>query len=771
MSGNQELFQQAMNQGHSAAWDQSWDKAVQYYRQALEEFPDHPKALANLGLALFELRQYDEALLHYQRAAQGTPNDPVPLEKVAEILERQGSLSKASKAYMDVAELYAKNREIEKAIENWSSVVSLTPDNLQAHLRLAMVYERMGRKQQTIMEYIAIASLFQHNGDLPKAVQTIHHLLKIYPDSNEAKQALAMVQAGKALPKPYRPRGATGPLPELALPQAAEKEERPRLDPIQEARQAALTMLAGLLFEPQPEQETPQARQVLKALVKGSSIQDILQVGQTKIMLYLSQAIDLQSRGQDRQAVVELGKAIDTGLESPAAFFDLGLLLYQGERLESALRNLQRAVKHADFALAARLLLGRIESRLGKPKEASIHYLEALRIADSENVDPEIAEALYQLYDPIIESFLAQSDPNLQHRLCENIDKMLVRDDWREHVKHARRQLPPQNGHAAPMALADILTEATSGQVVESISKVHQFARQGRLQTAMEEAFHALQFAPTYLPLHITIGDLLVQEERIPEAVLKYSAVAESYAVRGEAHRAVAMLRKVAEIAPLDMSARNRMIELMIDRGDTQAAIQEFIRMAEAYYNLADLASARKTYTQALRYTQQINLDRATKVNILHRMADIDMQSLNWNQALQVFEQIRILEPEDDKARSTIIDLNLRQNQPAKALAEVDNYIAYLLSTGGSKKALEFLTRLVSENEQQPALYRRLGELYRQLGRSGEAIKQLNIASELYLGAGNRQAAIDTLMAIMALNPPDPASYQQQLNALRNETR
>src|SRR4030065_436211 len=202
MSGNQERFQQAMNQGHSAAWDQRWDKAAQYYRQALVEFPEHPKALTNFGLALFELQQYDDALLQYQSAARQTPNDPIPLEKVAEILERLGSLPQATKAYMEVAELYARNKDLDKAIENWSSVVSLTPEHLNAHSRLALVYERMGRKQQAIMEYVAIASLFQHNGDVPKAVQTVNHLLQIFPDSNEAKQALSMIQAGKALPMP-----------------------------------------------------------------------------------------------------------------------------------------------------------------------------------------------------------------------------------------------------------------------------------------------------------------------------------------------------------------------------------------------------------------------------------------------------------------------------------------------------------------------------------------------------------------------------------------
>jgi len=127
MAGNQERFQQAMNQGHSAAWDQAWDKAAGYYRQALAEFPDEPKALTNLALALYEVQYFDNALKTYQRAANVSPNDPLPHEKVAELLERTGNVDQACKTYLEVAEKYARNKDIEKAIENWTSVVSLNP--------------------------------------------------------------------------------------------------------------------------------------------------------------------------------------------------------------------------------------------------------------------------------------------------------------------------------------------------------------------------------------------------------------------------------------------------------------------------------------------------------------------------------------------------------------------------------------------------------------------------------------------------------------------
>ena len=92
MPGREDVFQKAMNQGHSLAWDQEWGKAVNSYRKALEEFPDHPKALSNLGLALLQSQQYDEALQIYDRVSKISPADPVPFERVAQLSERLGKI-------------------------------------------------------------------------------------------------------------------------------------------------------------------------------------------------------------------------------------------------------------------------------------------------------------------------------------------------------------------------------------------------------------------------------------------------------------------------------------------------------------------------------------------------------------------------------------------------------------------------------------------------------------------------------------------------------
>ena len=133
-----------MNEGHSAAWDQEWDKAIASYRKALEEFPDQPKALNSLGLALYQVGQFEEALQTYQYVAKLSPNDPVPFEKVAQLSERLGDLKMAVEAAMRAADLYLNQRDADKALENWVRVTTLNPEHAAAHSRLALVHEKHG---------------------------------------------------------------------------------------------------------------------------------------------------------------------------------------------------------------------------------------------------------------------------------------------------------------------------------------------------------------------------------------------------------------------------------------------------------------------------------------------------------------------------------------------------------------------------------------------------------------------------------------------------
>ena len=772
MPGREDIFQKAMNEGHSAAWDQEWSKAAASYRQALQEIPDQPKALNSLGLALYQQANYEEALQIYKRVAHITPTAPVPMEKLAQLLERTGHLKEAIEAAFRAADLFLNQRDVDKAIENWVHVTTLDPEHVLAHSRLALAHEKLNHKNQAVTEYIAVASLVQRTGNMQKTVELINKALQINPESTEAKQAQTLLRGGQLLPKPLRPKGGTGPIAMAQVKQLDAPKQRTdsALDPIAEARQKALTRLAEILFEYSTDDgPAVQVRRGLQALMRGTGKLSMESSEQTKVVLHLGQAIDAQTKGNDNQAAEELEHALESGFNHPALYFDLGLLRSHGDRLESAVRHLQHSIKHQDFGLAARLLLGQIHQKLGRLGPASIEYLEALRLADAMVVPPEQAEEISQMYEPLIEAQTSQTDETSLKRLCDNINEMLMRKNWRDHLYKSREQMPKSQDGDMPMPLAEVILQAQSSQVLEAINHVHQLARAGRLRTAMEEAFQALTYAPTYLPLHTLIGDLLVRENHTEEAIAKFSTVAQAYSVRGEAAQSAKMLRRIVQLAPMDMVARSKLIDQLVARGQVDEAIREYIELADIYYRLAELDNARKTYTNALRFIQQANADRSWNIHILQRMADIDMQKLDWKQAIRVYEQVRTLRPEDEAVRKNLIELSLRLGQPAQANAELENYLMYLQTSNRSGQGISFIQELLQERPDDILLRRALAMQYQQAGKIKEAVAELDAIAESLLSVGRKEEAMMTIHQILLINPPNADQYRQLLMQLQQQ--
>jgi tetratricopeptide (TPR) repeat protein len=376
MSGDQRAFERAMNSGHTAAWEQSWERAAQFYRSALEEFPQHPMALNSLALAMYEMKDYQQALVYYQKAAQAAPDDPLPFEKIARIYEGMGKTTHAVQASLKTAELHLKSRNVEKAIENWLRAIHLQPENIMARTRLAMVFERMGRKNEAAAEYLATASLMQHSGDLVKAMQVVEYVMQLVPENEDARRAMQRLRNNQPLPKPGRPRLLQEcPLSALdtsdrQLPPAQADTVQP-MDPVAEARRQAMSELAGLLFE-QAEEALPVTRaprKGLAALTRGAGgAPGVLQTARASCCTWGRQSNRSRREKITRPPPNSNGPSTLV-LSHPAAFFNAGMLVARrnGQR---ALRYLQQSVHHRDYALASYLVMAQVHQQEGSPVDA-----------------------------------------------------------------------------------------------------------------------------------------------------------------------------------------------------------------------------------------------------------------------------------------------------------------------------------------------------------------------------------------------------------------
>jgi predicted Zn-dependent protease len=148
-------------------------------------------------------------------------------------------------------------------------------------------------------------------------------------------------------------------------------------------------------------------------------------------------------------------------------------------------------------------------------------------------------------------------------------------------------------------------------------------------------------------------------------------------------------------------------------------------------------------------------------------MADIDMQRLDWKQAIRVFEQIRTLRPDDEGVRKNLIELSLRLGQPAQANAEIESYLTYLQTAGRSQEGIKFVEELIADRPNDSVLRRALAQLYHQAGRLEDAVTQLDSIAEAMLSAGKKEEAMVLINQILLMGPPNAEQYRQLLMQLQ----
>jgi len=775
MTGRKDLFDESMHLGHSAAWDLEWDRAIEFYRKALAEIPDEINALTSLGLALLETEKYKESLDVYHHATKLDPNNPIPIEKSAEILERMGQTNAAVEQRRDAAEQHLQRKDAEKAIENWVHIARITPDDRATRSRLALTYERLGRKQDAIDEYLALASIIQSTGNSDQAIDAIQRALRIIPADKDATKALKMAQKGEKLPPPTEPRAATAP---LRIEQVKEYlkaedvddsvvEEGKQADPETVAQTQALTLLAGLLFEdPTGAADEDVSTLDMADLTKGRISEERASLAQPQMYRYIGLAIDLQTRGNNRQAIKEYQNAIQAGLDHPAAHYNLGLLLKNENELDEAMKSFSKSLGHPELDLGANLALGRISRIQGDLPEAARYLLQALRRADSLSVDDNQSSQLNQLYDTILAS-QNEGDEEALSQIVENTLNFLSGPEWLQRLKQARRQLEGDSSGGTLIPIAEMLAVGGTERVIRSIGLIDDLIAREKYMGAMEEAMLALDYVPSYLALHGRMAEILIKTGKKNAGMVKLRTIARTHMVRGEIPQATAVYDRIVRANPVDVATRKQMIDLLAQQDRVEDAIKQDLELADLYKQMAQLDSARETLLAALMLSQRGRIDPKWAIQILEMMGDIDLSRLDVRQALEDFEQICELDPDNEPARAHVIDLNLRLGQEKQAAEALDIHLDQLVTAGRGQDALTMIEDLAREYPGKQALHSRLAEAYRAAGRQADAIAQYDALGEIQLDAGQVQEAIQTIQIIIDLDPPNIEDYEELIRNIQ----
>lgn len=212
---------------HNTAWqfqkEGNVDKAIEYYRKALEENPNYVDAHNNLSIILAEQGRFDEAIVHSRKAIEERPNHIHAHHNLGRMLAEQGRFDEALvhfrktvkldpnffDGYLNLGFILHFQGEYDEAIETLRRALSIQTGIVGIHLRLGDCYEQKGMLDKAIAHYEEELKLDSDNalahfglgrallagGKLERAIQNFKQTLAIDPSHDAARQALDAAQA------------------------------------------------------------------------------------------------------------------------------------------------------------------------------------------------------------------------------------------------------------------------------------------------------------------------------------------------------------------------------------------------------------------------------------------------------------------------------------------------------------------------------------------------------------------------------------------------
>jgi tetratricopeptide (TPR) repeat protein len=757
LAGDKKVYDKAIKAGLNFAWEGKWEKALEAYQKALTEMPDDPVVYNHLGLANLQLERLEPALEAYTHASRLAPERPEPLIRIAEIHAKLGQRRAAADASFSLANMYRRRRDWAEAIQALQETTRYQPDHAPSRLALAEIFAELGQPQRAVKEYLNLARVLQRQGQIEEAMEQCRRALELDPRNAEARALAEGLHLGTA-----KGMAADEPVQEATVSSAILDEGG---SPVDLARDKALEELAGIPFEDTPVGPAPELAAFQGDATRAEAPPQPT-LSRPQIDALIAQAIDFQTRGLIDEAIACYTKAIDAGVDRPAARFNLGLLYQQRLRLEPAITEFKKAVRHPQYSLGSHFALGECYKALGRIDDALEHFVQVLKIVDLGTVRHEQADDLIQLYDALSDSYVAKGDREKALTFTNSLVEFLSSKGWEDKAREARKRLDSFSDEGSPLSLAEILAAPNADTLLAAMSLSQEYIKRGALTAATEVCYEAIQSAPTYLPIHLRLAEIFGQDDRVDDAMNKYQAVADLYMVREETRHAISVYKRMLRLRPMDVVVRSRLIDLLTSFGEIDQALEQYLALADAYYQLAQVNKALEKYTEAMRLAPRASDEKEWHVRLLRKIADLHMRRVNWREAAEMYQQLVALTPDDERARLNLIDLNYKLGRSKQADKEVVSMVEYYRSRKEDERSLAMLQEAVRLQPQQMALRARLARAYIDADLREEAITELDALGELQLERGLREQAITTVRFIISLKPKNVEAYQQLLSQI-----
>jgi Tfp pilus assembly protein PilF len=205
------------------------DEAIAHFQKAVEISPNYADAHINLGVVLTQKGQVNEAITHYQKALQERPNFAIAHNNLGNILLQNGQLDEAithyqkalaiqpdyAEAYYNLGNALSHKGQVDEAIAHYQKAVAIKPDYVMAHNNLGNILLKNGQVEEAITHYqkaLAIqpdyaeahnnlGNALSQKGQLDEAIAHYHRVLVLDTNSTNCLNNLAWLLATASDPR------------------------------------------------------------------------------------------------------------------------------------------------------------------------------------------------------------------------------------------------------------------------------------------------------------------------------------------------------------------------------------------------------------------------------------------------------------------------------------------------------------------------------------------------------------------------------------------